>query len=189
MAQVISRKDEISGYYEKHVLPSMEDLKGNADSPDVVLQLKVAGKAVTKSEIKGFTDCIQCYDYILNQELKAKNAGATAPAMIVAEPVVFYIPFKANVKLFENFVGMTIFSHVSLMLLSETKGKKQGYLSFDLKAARMDTLPIKFGNVCYAVSMTYEDFEVNHKEIDPETGDNNGTIEGPGINFTSGEKR
>ena len=185
----VKQRAEIMDYYDKHVAPMIERYRGMGDSPEVVLRMSVAGHAVTKSDIEHFKDCIQCYDYILNQEIQAKGAGATSPGTIVAEPVVFYIPFDAEVKLFENFVGKSIFDEINLMLFSETKEKRTGYLEFIMKAARMNFSPIKFGNNCYALSMTYEDYSVKRMRIDPETGAKEGVEEANSVNLRTGERR
>ena len=176
-------------YYDKVVRPKIEDLAGTSDIPDSVVKMSIQGKPITKSDIDNFKDAVQCYDYILNQNLLTSTSGATAAGTLTAEPMCLYIPFNADMKVYDPFGKMTIFDEIELVLLSETAGKKQAYVGHTMKAARLIMSPIKFSRTCMALIFAYNEYAFKYMGIDPETGNKEGVVESYDVNFQTGKKQ
>lgn len=160
---------------------------GGGAAPNMVLNITHKGKKKTSSQIKGFEDCVYCYDFILCEGLNSTAPGATGASAYSSEPAIVYIPRNADVQV----VGITVDKDVvdiEVAKLFEANGKKQAEEVYEFKDARFCTSPVNLGAHARGFIFTYDSREYKYFQFD-ESGTKKGVSDQAKTVFSKGENQ
>jgi len=155
---------------------------GSADKPDWVVKMVLKGKAVTSSELDGFTDAVQCYYVVIDQEFRPKTPGPTSPGTIVANPTIIYVPYNAILQTYGPFIKGDIFEEIEVVRLFTANDTTQPSVGFSMKSARLCRAPTVFSTKCLALAFSYSKFSYTSFSFD-EAGKKTGTREQVSYDF------
>ena len=156
---------DIWDVYEHSVAEKVVPVKGLPVKYEYFMLLNVAGKVVTASDDKDFSDCVELFHMRLSVVNQPKQPGVSGAFVQKPDPLLLYIPTTANMPLYQPFSEESVIEQIQIIRVVEDDGKRQGTEEYTFENASFLRTPEEFCGSCYCLPVSFSVYEVETFEF------------------------